>query len=207
MVKGTGSGYRAGCGRRPPLFMQFFLPRTFAALAGVFALGLLPAHAGHDVEEGDPLFDQMDANGDGHISHAEYTAGARKLFAAMDANHDGFVTAAEMDAFQAQRKEAAIRFNVSPSADDAGRDPGSGAARADGSVSPHEVANARGTASAARDSAGKIRLSDRNGDGRLSAAEYEAGATARFARLDADGDGQLSRAECATDPAPAGKNN
>jgi Ca2+-binding EF-hand superfamily protein len=184
--------------------MKLFVSRL--ALAGVVAFATLAAFAGHDEEEGDPLFDRLDQNGDGRLSRAESAAGARKIFAAMDTNHDGFVTAAEMDAHRAQRKEAAIRFRSSPQTDGAVRDPGSGAARADGSASPHEVANARGNASAERDSAAKIRQSDRDGDGRLSAAEYEAGAAAMFARLDADGDGMLTRAECAAGPAPDGEN-
>lgn len=169
---------------------------VFLAFAFVLAVPVLVA--GHDEEEGDPLFDRMDVNGDGHVSRSESVAGAKKLFAEIDANHDGFVTAAEMDAYQAQRKDAAIRFSSTSQADEgASRDPGSGAARADGSVSPNEVANARGSASAERDSAGKIRLSDRDGDGRLSAAEFEARAAERFRRLDTDRDGTLSRSECA----------
>jgi Ca2+-binding EF-hand superfamily protein len=185
--------------------MKNFLPRIIFTTAGALALAVLPARAGHDEEEGNSLFDQIDTNGDGHITRAEHAASARKRFAAMDANHDGFVTAAEMDALQAQRKDAAIRFSVATPVDGATRDPGSGAARADGSVSPQEVANARGSASTERDSAGKIRLMDRDGDGRLSAAEYEAAAAAMFARLDTNGDGQLSRAECAANPSSWGE--
>jgi Ca2+-binding EF-hand superfamily protein len=172
---------------------------TIFAAALVLTAGAV--FAGHDEEEGDPLFDHLDANGDGHLSRAERAAGAKKLFAATDTNHDGFVTTAEMDAYRAKRKDAAIRFDSTTQTDEgAGRDPGSGAARADGSVSSHEVANARGSASRERDSAGKIRLSDRDGDGRLSAAEYEAGMIAMFDRLDTDGDGTVSRSECAAAP-------
>src|SRR5262249_3269296 len=121
-------------GSRIPVNSRFpmkKIPSPLAiVLAGVFALAALPAWAGHDEEEGDPLFDRLDANGDGHLTRAENAAGARKLFAAMDADRDGFVTAAEMDAYRGQRKDAAIRFSPAVPAGDGGSDPGSGAARA-----------------------------------------------------------------------------
>lgn len=180
-------------------------PLVIYLFVGALVLGPLAARAGHDEEEGDPRFRLMDTNGDGHVSRAEYVAGSRGLFAAMDADHDGQVTAAEMDTSRAQRKDAAIRFSAANDADATTRSLGSGAARADGSVSSHEVANARTAAPAELPSVAQIRLMDANRDGRLSLAEYEADSIARFSRLDADHDGRLSRTECPTVPEGAGK--
>jgi Ca2+-binding EF-hand superfamily protein len=53
----------------------------------------------------DKHFKLMDANGDGRISRAEHTAGAKKMFAQCDANHDGVVTAAEMETSLAAQGE------------------------------------------------------------------------------------------------------
>jgi Ca2+-binding EF-hand superfamily protein len=175
----------------PPRFSRVFL------FAGACALGLPAAFAGHDEEEGDPLFNDIDTNGDGRISRTENAAGARHQFALMDANHDGFVTAAEMDAYEAQRQDTAARTTATGQAGTSERNPGSAAARADGSGPPGAVANAHGAASDQPSSADHIHQADRNGDGRLSSEEFEAAAAARFGQLDTDGDGQLSRSECA----------
>lgn len=164
-------------------------------LAGTLALGALRALAGHDEEEGDPRFRVMDTNGDGRVSQAEHVTAARSSFARMDADHDGYLTAAELDAQQAQQKDAALRFSVSTQTEGPDRGLGSGAARADGSVSANEVANARTAAPSGPTAADQIRLADRDGDGRLTAAEHAAAAAAVFARLDADGDGFLSKLE------------
>lgn len=171
-------------------------PHSAGLLAGLLLFAAIRLTAGHDEEEGDPRFRQMDTDRDGRLSRSEHAFGVNAVFGEMDADRDGFVTAAELDAHLSQRKDAAIRFSVATAG--AGNETalGSGAARADGSVSQNEVANARTAAPAELSAAEKIRLGDRNGDGKLSAAEHAAGASALFARLDADGDGYLSRIEC-----------
>lgn len=157
--------------------------------------GTLRLAAGHDEEEGDPRFRAMDTDRDGRLSRSEHAFGVNAVFAEIDTDRDGAITAAELDAYLARSKDAAIRFSVAVPAVN-GDHVGSAAARADGSVSPHEVANVQAAAPAELSAAEKIRLGDRDGDGRLSAAEHAAGATALFARLDADGDGFLNRLEC-----------
>lgn len=41
-------------------------------------------------------FQQMDANGDGKISHDEYMANAERQFQRLDANHDGVISQDEL---------------------------------------------------------------------------------------------------------------
>ena len=42
------------------------------------------------------MFDRLDANQDGKLSLAEYSAPDQKLFARLDKNHDGAITADEL---------------------------------------------------------------------------------------------------------------
>jgi hypothetical protein len=91
-------------------------------LAGVAAIAiglLLPLSLHADPADGSPppgrgdLFDQIDTNHDGFISHDELLAFEQKRTAArvdkmydrMDANHDGKVTKAEYDAAIAQMRD------------------------------------------------------------------------------------------------------
>lgn len=72
---------------------------AIAALVGSFALsGAALA--------GDDKLDRLDADKDGKITAAEYTAGSKTAFDKLDANADGKVTAAEMDAAYTTSKPA-----------------------------------------------------------------------------------------------------
>lgn len=72
---------------------------AIAALVGSFALsGAALA--------GDDKLDRLDADKDGKITAAEYTAGSKTAFDKLDANADGKVTAAEMDAAYTTSKAA-----------------------------------------------------------------------------------------------------
>ena len=103
-------------------------------------------------------FDAMDANGDGRVSLREHARAAERMFRIMDANGDGRVTAEEMTA--AQEKVT-------------GRKPG-----------PQDLSAAE-----------KITAVDADGDGVLTAAEHAAAARAMFLTMDRNKDGSLSRAE------------
>ena len=80
---------------------------AIAALVGSFALsGAALA--------GDDKLDRLDADKDGKITAAEYTAGSKTAFDKLDANADGKVTAAEMDAAYSTSK-AAVGATKAPS--------------------------------------------------------------------------------------------
>lgn len=109
--------------------------------------------------------------------------GADKHFTAMDSDGDGRIT----------RTEHAAGAKKMFTAADANRDNVLTSAEMDVAAAKH------GGTQAADDktSAEKIAVLDQNGDGRLTAAEHDAGIERMFARMDRDGDGALSRAECA----------
>lgn len=82
------------------------------ALACSLALCTLPAaFAGQDSGK---HFKMMDANGDGKISRAEHTAGAKQMFVQCDANKDGTVTAAEMSASMTAQGEKSGKHDKTP---------------------------------------------------------------------------------------------
>jgi len=126
--------------------------------------------SGNALAKDDGMFKQMDANGDGKISTAEHATGAIKMFAGMDTNKDGFVTAAEMDAYSAAMWK--------DKGDKMGKD------AKDAKMAGHM-----------KSSADKIATMDTDGDGKLSAAEHDAGAARMFGEIDTDKDGNVTQAE------------
>lgn len=123
---------------------------------------------------GGGMMAMMDTNGDGAITAQEHAAHAKAMFDRLDANRDGKVTAGEVTAgHETMRKEVQI-VRRGPGMGGMGMGAGMGAGMS---------------------SADRIRQMDRNGDGRLSAAEHAAGAQARFNEADTNKDGSLSRAE------------
>ena len=83
---------------------------AIAALVGSFALsGAALA--------GDDKLDRLDADKDGKVTQAEYTAGAKTSFDKLDANADGKVTAAEMDAAYTTTKPGVGAAKVPSSSD------------------------------------------------------------------------------------------
>mgnify|MGYP005636123675 CR=1 FL=1 len=77
------------------------------ALRGVaFAAQQSPAPAARGMHGGGGMMMMADANKDGTITKAEFTAGAMAMFDRADSNKDGYVTADEMKAaHQAMRSQ------------------------------------------------------------------------------------------------------
>lgn len=119
-------------------------------------------------------FAKLDTDGNGSVTRAEFDAKAADRFARLDGNRDGFVTKVEMaahhEAMKAKRAERAEKRG------------GDHAAHA----KHGDRAGKHGDHFARRDA---------DNDGRLSLAEFQAGGTKRFERLDADKNGTVTRAE------------
>ena len=128
----------------------------------------------------------MDANGDGKITAAEYTDGAKAMFTKMDANHDGQVTAAEMDTMHDSMQDKAHATARTESGANEGK------------MQDKKAYDSSGTGKAMpkmMSSEEKIAKMDTNNDGKLSAAEHAAGAKQMFGKMDKDGDGTLTAQE------------
>ena len=127
---------------------------AIAALVGSFAL------SGAALAGDDKL--SLDADKDGKITAAEYTAGAKTSFDKLDANADGKVTAAEMDAAYTTSK------------------PGVGAAKVPSSAEKIKAldTDGDGALSSVEHEAGSRTMFDQldaNKDGSLTAEEIKAG--------------------------------
>ena len=127
----------------------------------------------------------MDSDRDGSISAQEHAATAKAKFDRLDADGDGRITAAEWSAAHQAMPHA-----------------GAGMPRGQGMPAmPGMAAGGMGMGMGAmgmgpgHSSAEWLALMDRDGDGRVSAAEHAAGTQALFDQADTDNDGNLSAAE------------
>ena len=111
--------------------------------------------------------DKLDTNDDGQVSRAEHAAGAQAMFAKLDVNGDGVVTESEVEAKKDMRPE---EKNRDEQKDHISRDE-------------------------KKHTDEKFKLMDRNNDGRITAEENTAVASAMFDAADTNRDGQLSKGE------------
>lgn len=144
-----------------------------AMIAALAALAALPAGAqsGAGTAGGDwprPFFERLDANGDGAIDETEIRAMRARAFDRADANGDGVLTEAERSAARERMREAIARRTAA-------------AIRLGGAMAERRGAMAE--------------AADTNRDGVLSRAEVLAAPMPMMARLDRDGDGRVTAAE------------
>lgn len=153
---------------------------TLAAIAAVLATatvayaapGMMKAQQGPVTLEqakakSDAMFDRMDANHDGQIDQADRQARRDERFAQIDTNNDGSISKSEFEAMPMMRDGM----------------------RGDGRHDMHGKRDGR-------DGMRMMgRMADTNHDGVITRAEFNAGATAHFAKVDTNGDGKITDAE------------
>ena len=123
-----------------------------------------------------------DANGDGVITRAEFTAQAEDRFAKLDANHDGQISADEMTAMMGRMREG----RGGPGGPGAMPPPPPPPGAAGGPMGGHRGHGGHG---------GMLARIDTNHDGKISRDEMRAQADEHFAKLDANHDGFIDKAE------------
>ena len=136
----------------------------------------------------------IDSDGDGSISAQEHAAAAKASFDRLDADRDGRITAAEWSAAH-QAMPGGGAHQAMPGATGMHRGPATAGAGMAGTGAGMGM-GAMGMGPW-RSSAHWLGRMDRDGDGRVSAAEHAAGTQALFEEADSDNDGKLSAAEMA----------
>jgi Ca2+-binding EF-hand superfamily protein len=162
--------------------MKSFSSRLIPVAVASILCGVALAGGGKDDH-----MKMMDQNGDGKVTAAEHDAAVKDMFSKMDTDKDGFVTAQEMDAMHASMMQ----------------DKGHATARTESGPTEEKMADKKaydpsGTGKSMpkmMSSEQKIAKMDTNNDGKLSAAEYSAGAKQMFGKMDKDGDGSLTAQE------------
>jgi Ca2+-binding EF-hand superfamily protein len=131
------------------------------------------------------MMGMIDSDGDGSVSAQEHAAAAKARFERLDADRNGRITQAEWSATH-HEIPGGEGMPRGPGAAGAGR-PGMGAGMGMGTMGMGPW----------RSSADWLGRMDRDGDGRISAAEHGVGTQALFEEADTDNDGNLSAAEMA----------
>jgi len=127
---------------------------------------------------------------DAHVTRAEFIARAEASFARMDLNKDGVLTREERRAGRPARGDRALgpmgsRLAVTQETAPPPPPPGDRMAGRPGGM---------------RGPGGGLARMDGNGDGKVTRAEYDAGARTRFDRMDTNADGTIDATEMAALP-------
>jgi Ca2+-binding EF-hand superfamily protein len=136
-------------------------------------------------------FDAADANHDGHLDAAEFTADAARWFAVMDSDHDGSVTPPEL---------SSLRLRLAPPAPPVANDDDDRERMAPvGGRGPSANARLPSIGSRGRrEQPDPIMSADANLDNRVTWAEYQSEVQRTFAALDVNHDRQLTKDEVLT---------
>ncbi|MGH8042810.1 MAG: EF-hand domain-containing protein [Rudaea sp.] len=186
-----------------------------------------PAHSAHP-SFFQHMLQEMDTNGDGKISQAEYLTAAKARFHSIDTQNKGSITAADLAASrQTMQRDQMIAQHIVAHLDTAGngyitRDEALAAAKArfakldttgTGKLTPSQFEAARGhrKGASAAQSVPRAQFAqkmmqhhfdklDANHDGGVTLDEYLAAAGARFDKLDTNHTGKLTPQEIAASP-------
>ena len=148
--------------------MRKALAFVMSAGLGLGALGSIAL-----ADQGHGMFERFDKNGDGFVSKDEFAAGRTAFFAKLDANGDGYIDQSELDKARADWRQ---RMNKPAQTDTTQQSQND-------STSQH------------KEHRGFLQRMDKDGDGKISAAEFAAAGDEMFSKLDKNGDGKLAQDE------------
>ena len=139
----------------------------------------------------------MDANHDGEITAAEHTAGAAAMFARRDTNHDGRLKGDELNHGMGGMRgpDGHPGMGDAHGGQHAMMDKDDASKQAMHHDMDHDAMKQGGMAHDGMGHGGMGGMMDANHDGKVTAKEHAAAASAMFARIDANHDGYVTRAE------------
>jgi hypothetical protein len=159
-------------------------------------------------------FKAADTNGDGALDLAEFKADAARFFKTLDLNHDGMLMSVEVSVYEVKVAPEIMQAMTEPpeaipepvSERGPNNEPmqyvGGGTRITESKRDLRNILMARRGAGLFTflDEPQQVRAADTDVDFQVSAAEAEAAAAKRFAKLDLNGDGKLDRAELPATP-------
>lgn len=157
-----------------------------AAIAQAADRGAGPTTRAEVTQKTAERFKKMDLNGDGVVDLTDGELRRKQMLARIDTDGNGAISKAEREAAREARQVKRAEWREERGIEDKARD---------GKRGKRGMRGMRGGNRGQMGGGGMMMRADANGDGRLTLAELQSHALARFDRVDTNSDGTISDAE------------